>query len=146
MSRELRTMPAWKLPDVRDTPDARRSSVTLETRLVKRQLAGILLTCLATAAGAESREWVELTFDKYKGKLYAAYTEELKINPGFKGKVEIEFGVATNGKVTSCRLKKSEMPNPRFGDTLCARVREFQFPPRQAPTTIEKRIDFYPAA
>ena len=131
---------------MRDTPDARCSSVTLETRLVKRQLAGILLTCLATAAGAESREAIELTFDKYKGKIYAAYTHELKINPGFKGKVAIEIGIATSGKVTSCRLVSSEMPNPRFGDALCARVREFQFPHRQAPTTVIKRIDFYPAA
>ena len=131
---------------MRDTPDARCSSVTLETRLVKRQLAGILLTCLATAAGAESREWVELTFDKYKGKLYAAYTEELKVNPGFKGKVVMEIGVGTNGKVTSCSLVKIQMPNPRFVDTLCARVREMQFPPRPAPTTVTKPIDFYPAA
>jgi hypothetical protein len=47
--------------------------------------------------------------------------------------------------VTNCRVVSSDAPNPGFGDTLCARVREFQFAPRDAAMTITKPVDFYPA-
>lgn len=110
------------------------------TKLVNRQLAGILLTCLATAAtGAD-----ELVFDKYKGKIYAVYARELRSNPGLKARLVFEIKIATDGHVTSCRVVSSDAPTPRLGDTMCERVREFQFAPRKAASTLNKPMDFYP--
>jgi TonB family protein len=112
---------------------------------VKRRLAGILLTCLATAAGSADMGMADgRTFDKHKGKLYAVYARELKSNPGFKAEVVLEFKIATDGRVTNCRVVSSDAPTPRFGDTLCARVREFQFAPRDAAMTITTPLGFYP--
>ena len=108
---------------------------------MKRQLAGILLTCLATAAFGADEE----TFDKYKGKLYAVYAQELKINPGYKVKsLVLEIKIATDGHVTNCRVLSSDAPNPRFSDKVCAQVREFQFPPREVATTQTKPLGFFP--
>jgi periplasmic protein TonB len=113
---------------------------------VKRQLAGILLTCLATAAvGADMSKADGRTFDKHKGKLYAVYARELKSNPGFKAQLVLEIRIATDGLVTNCRVVSSDAPTPSFGHTLCARVREFQFAPRDAAMTITKPLGFFPA-
>ncbi len=113
---------------------------------MKHQLARILLTCLATAAvGADMRRADETTFDKYKGKIYAAYARELKSNPSLKARLVFEIKIATDGHVASCRVVSSDAPTPKFGDTLCERVREFLFSPREAPTTLTKSLDFFPA-
>ena len=127
-------------------PDVGRIVTVEERNLVKRQLAGIMLTCLATAAtGADMRRADEMTFDKYKGKLYATYVRELKTNPGLKARLVFEIRIATDGHVAKCRVVSSNAPTPRLGDSLCERVREIQFSPREAATTTTKTIDFYPA-
>jgi periplasmic protein TonB len=108
---------------------------------VKRQLAGILLTCLATAAMGADEE----TFDKYKGRLYAVYAQELKSNPNYKAELVLEIKIATDGHVTNCRVLSSDAPNPRFGDKLCEQVRGFKFPPREVATTQTKPLGFFPA-
>lgn len=112
---------------------------------MKRQLAGILLTCLATATvGSDMREADEITFDKNKGKLYAVYAKELKADPAFKAELVLEIKIATDGRVTNCRVVSSDAPKPTFGATLCARVREFQFAPRGAASTLTKPLGFFP--
>jgi TonB family protein len=114
---------------------------------MKRHLAGILLSCLATAAAsADTRRADEVTFDKYKGKLYAAYVRELKSNPGLKARVVLEIKIATDGRVTNCRVVSSDAPTSSLGDSLCARVREFLFTPRETATTLTKPVDFVPAS
>jgi periplasmic protein TonB len=115
-------------------------------KTVKRPLAGILLTCLATAAvGADMRMADAMTFDRHKGKLYAVYARELKSDPAFKAELVLQIRIATDGRVINCRIVSSDAPTPGFGDTLCARVREFQFEPRDAAMTITKPLGFYPA-
>jgi len=114
---------------------------------MKRELAGILLTCLATvAAGADMRRADEMTFDRHKGKLYAVYARELKSNPGLKARMVLEIKIATDGRVANCRVVSSDAPSPRLGDSLCERVREFSFTPRETATTLTKPIDFFPAS
>jgi protein TonB len=114
---------------------------------VKHLIAGILLICLATTAvAADTRRADEMTFDKYKGKLYAAYARELKNDPGLKGRVVLEIKIATDGRVANCRVVSSDAPTPSLGEKLCERVREFQFTPRQAVTTFTKPVDFFPAS
>jgi periplasmic protein TonB len=113
---------------------------------MKRQLAGILLTCLATAAvSADMREADEVTFDKYKGKVYAVYARELKSNPNLKARVVLKIEIAPSGRVANCRVVSSDAPTPSLGDALCERVREFSFTPREAATTLTKPLDFFPA-
>jgi len=114
---------------------------------VKRHLAGILLTLLATTTtGADMRRADGTTFDRYKGKLYAVYARELKANPGFKARLVLEIKIATDGHVASCHVVSSDAPTAGFGDALCGRVREFLFAPREAATTLTKPVDFFPAA
>lgn len=113
---------------------------------MKRQLAGILLTCLATVAtGADTRMADETIFDKNKGKIYAVYVRELRNNPELKARVVLEIKIATDGHVANCRVVSSNAPTPSLGNTMCERVREFSFAPRKAETTFNKTIEFFPA-
>ena len=112
---------------------------------MKRQLAGILLTCLATAAGADTRRADETTFDKYKGKIYAVYARELRSNPDLKARLVLDIKIAKDGHVASCRVVSSDPPTPTLGSAMCERVREFQFAPRKAETTLNTTLDFFPA-
>jgi Na+-translocating ferredoxin:NAD+ oxidoreductase RnfG subunit len=114
--------------------------------LVKRPLAAILLTGLATAViGADMIRADETTFDKNKGKLYAAYTRELTSNPGLAARMVFEIRIATDGRVANCRVVSSDAPTPALGDALCQRIREIPFTPRETARTFTKRIDFFPA-
>jgi TonB family protein len=115
---------------------------------VNHIIAGIVLAGLATiatASAASDREDFELTFDKYKGKIYAVYAREAKEHSGLKGKLVMDVTIGTDGRVANCRVVSNEVPAPNFGDKVCERVREFQFAARPAVTTYTKRIDFFPA-
>jgi len=112
---------------------------------VNRRIVGILLACLATVAVASGREDIEITFDRYKGKIYAVYAGELKQHPGLKGKLVMDVRIATDGRVASCRVLSNDLPAPDFGNKVCARVLEFQFAPRPTATSYTKEIMFFPA-
>ena len=113
---------------------------------MKRQITAVLLACIAAVAVAVAASAAdEMVFDKYKGRMYAAYAQELKTHPGLKGKVLLEMKVTTDGRVTGCRVVSSIVPSPTLGETLCERARQFQFGARPAATTFTKEIEFFAA-
>ena len=111
----------------------------------------ILLALLLTITGglataADSREDIEIVFDRNKGALYAEYSRALRNNPGLKGRVDVEIDIAKTGDVTACRVKSSTMGNTDLPKKLCDRISLIKFKPRASPTTITKPLDFFPAA
>jgi TonB family protein len=94
---------------------------------------------------ARSREEIELVFDSNKSAIYALYTRALRTNPDLKGKVVLEFTIAPDGTVTSCRILSSELQDEDLERKLVARVKLFKFPARDVETiTTTKPIDFLP--
>ena len=102
----------------------------------------------ADAASGQTvdRTGVEETFDRNKGALYALYGRALRENPAIKGKIVFDIDIAASGEVTDCRMKYSELNAPDLEAKLRARIKLMRFPPRNAPITIAKPIDFFPAA
>jgi outer membrane biosynthesis protein TonB len=94
----------------------------------------------------QDRESVELTFDRNRGKIYAEYARALRSNPKLQGKLVLRIDIGTSGAVTNCRVKFSELNDPVLEAGICSRVRQFQFGPRNAPVSIDKPLDFFPAA
>jgi periplasmic protein TonB len=108
-------------------------------------LVAVLLGAAAISKAGNDPS-IERIFDQNKGKIYAEYARALKANPKLQGKLVLQIDIGTSGAVTNCRVKSSELNDPALEAGICSRVRQFQFGPRNAPTSIDKPIDFYPAA
>jgi len=99
----------------------------------------------ATAFAAPADAAIEKALDRQKGKLYAAYSQALRQQPGLKGRIDLEFTVGTDGRAGRCRVLHSELESPQLERKLCDTVESMTFDPRQAPSTVTKRLDFFPA-
>ena len=118
---------------------------------MKRFPTMILIAALSGAAtfanaGTSDRESIEVAFDRNKGKIYAEYVRSLKTNPKLHGKIVLQIDIAASGAVTNCGVKSSELHDPDLEGRICARVRQIQFGPRESAISIQKPIDFFPAA
>jgi len=110
-------------------------------------IAAIPATARDLQGGSQApakRIGIEETFDRNKGSMYALYVRALGDRPQLSGKVVFEFDIAATGGTTACRVKSSELKAPELERQLCERILQFRFPP-QAPVTITKPIDFFPA-
>lgn len=110
----------------------------------------VLMTLLmiifgGVAAAADSRESIEIAFDRNKGKLYAEYTRAWRENPRIEGKIVFQIDIGKTGDVTGCRVQSSELGDAGLERRLCERISAIKFGPRAAPITITKPVDFFPA-
>jgi TonB family protein len=109
-------------------------------------VAALLGAATLSNAQTPDRRSIELIFDRHKGALYALYGRALRNNPKLEGQLVLQIDIAASGAVTNCRVKSSELNDPAFEAGICSRVQQFQFEPGKAATSIEKQIDFFPAA
>jgi len=132
----------------RSAPDPAPSK---ERHLITSRAGGINTANPARGSGSgtgssTARNEIEQVFDRNKGALYALYGRALRDDPKLQGKLVVELDIDVAGKVTACRVKSSELNNPELERKMCARISLFQFGPRDAPVTVAKPIDFFPAA
>lgn len=115
---------------------------------MKALLPLMLLVASASAAAASPQdlEDVAITFDRYKGRLYAAYAKELRVNPELQGKADLVIDIAKSGEVTGCRVRASTLGSPSLEAKLCEEVRLMKFTPRAEGFTTVKPVAFFPAA
>lgn len=107
----------------------------------------LLVTILGTvASAADSREDIELVFDRHKGGLYAEYSKALKSHPKLAGKIVFDIDIARSGAVTGCRVKSSTLGNQDLERRLCDRIGLMKFKPRTEAITVPKIVSFFPAA
>jgi hypothetical protein len=57
----------------------------------------------------------------------------------------VEVDIATDGLTTACRIKSSELNAPELEAKLCARIKLIRFWTRDAPATVVRPLDFFPA-
>ena len=98
------------------------------------------------ARAADSRAEIERTFDRNKGGLYAIYARALRENPHLSGKVVVGFDIDRSGNVSACRVESSTLGSPDTERKLCDRIQQIKFAPRESAITMQKPIDFFPAA
>jgi periplasmic protein TonB len=114
---------------------------------MKAFLALILIVASACASAAgPNDEDVAVAFDRHKGGFYAAYAKELRTHPGLKGKAVLVIDFAKTGDVTGCRVRSSTLGSPALEAKLCEVARRIKIAPRAAGFTVDKPIDFFPAA
>lgn len=104
----------------------------------------VAASTLASAADSSRRD-IEAVFDRNKGRLYAQYAQASRQQPGLKGRVVLQFDIARSGDVTDCRIQSSTLNAPALEGKLCDQVRGWKFPAREAPFTVTKPVDFFPA-
>ncbi|WP_455206245.1 TonB family protein [Kaarinaea lacus] len=90
-------------------------------------------------------EEVSLVFDKNKGAIYSIYNRELRKDPTLEGKIVIEITIDSAGSVTNVKIVSSELNSPELEKKLLARIKLFNFGPKDVETLIVTYpIDFLP--
>ncbi|MBI3367589.1 MAG: TonB family protein [Burkholderiales bacterium] len=101
-----------------------------------------------SGSGKASRsiEDIKLVFDRNKGAIYALYNRALRDEPGLQGKVVLELKIAPSGEVADIRLVASELHAAELERKLLARVRQFDFGPKDVETMVVSwPVDFLPS-
>ena len=90
-------------------------------------------------------EEVSLVFDKNKGAIYSIYNRALRKDPTLEGKIVIEITIDPTGAVTNVKIVSSELNSPSLEKKLIARIKLFNFGPKEVETLIVTYpIDFLP--
>jgi outer membrane biosynthesis protein TonB len=99
------------------------------------------------ARPARTDEEIQILFDRYKAALYRIYNTELRNDPTLRGKMVLRITIEPDGVVSACKVESCNMNAPEFSDQIVARVRKFNFGPKDGvpTTTILYPIDFLPA-
>ena len=92
-------------------------------------------------------EEIQIIFDKYKSALYRIYNRELRKNPTLQGRMVLRLTIEPDGTVSACSVDSSDMDSPEMDSKIVARVKRFNFGPKEGvPTiTILFPVDFLPA-
>lgn len=108
--------------------------------------AGGSMSKSGSGKASRSLEEVRLVLERAKGSLYAIYNRALREDASLQGKVVVEFTIAPNGSITSCRLVSSELKNPDLEQKLLARIRTLSFASEDVETLVTTYpLDFLPS-
>lgn len=92
-------------------------------------------------------EDIQIVFDRYKSALYRIYNRELRNDPSLRGKIVLRITIETDGHVSACSVKSSDLASSTLSDDIVDRVLKFNFGPKEGvpAVTILYPIDFLPA-
>lgn len=100
----------------------------------------------STQRGGRSDEEIQVVFDRYKSALYRLYQRELRNDATLQGKVVLRLTIEPDGSVSMAQVKSSEMEAPTLVADIVARVKGFNFGPKDVPAvTIVYPMNFLPA-
>ena len=93
-------------------------------------------------------EEIQIVFDRYKAALYRIYNRELRIDPSLRGKMVLRITIETDGRVSSCSVKSTDLASLALSTDIVDRVLKFNFGDKQGvpAITILYPIDFLPAS
>jgi hypothetical protein len=104
---------------------------------------------LSNGAGpSRTDEEIQIVFDRYKATLYRIYNRELRNDPTLRGKMVLRLTIETDGRVSACSVKSSDLNSPALSADIVERVLKFNFGPKVGVSslTILYPIDFLPAS
>ena len=96
---------------------------------------------------SRSDEEIQIVFDRYKAALYRIYNRELRSDPLLHGKMVLRITIETDGHVSACSVKSTDLVSPTLLAEIVGRVLEFNFGPKVgvSAVTILYPIEFLPA-
>lgn len=116
---------------------AGRRAVTIENPL-KMDPGG-------TTVGGRSIEEMKKVLDEGKGAIEILYRQARADNSSLQGTVTLEFLIASDGSVPTCRVVASTLNHPSFEDALVRRIRHLKFQPiPNGDITVTFPFVFYP--
>ena len=104
---------------------------------------------LSKGAGpSRTDEEIQIVFDRYKAALYRIYNRELRIDPTLRGKMVLRLTIETDGRVSACSVKSTDLNSPALSTDIVERVLKFNFGLKEGvpQLTILYPIDFLPAS
>lgn len=104
---------------------------------------------LSKGAGpSRTDEEIQIVFDRYKATLYRIYNRELRNDPTLRGKMVLRLTIETDGRVSACTVKSTDLNSPALSADIVDRVLKFNFGPKAGVSalTILYPIDFLPAS
>lgn len=95
---------------------------------------------------SRSNQEIQIVFDRYKQTLYRIYQRELRNDPTLKGQIVVDITIEPDGSVSKVKLVSSDMGSPGLEKKILARVKSFNFGPKEGvpPTNIRFPLDFLP--
>ncbi len=92
-------------------------------------------------------EEIQIVFDRYKAALYRIYNRELRSDPSLRGKMVLRITIETDGHVSACSVKSTDLASPTLSAEIVERVLKFNFGPKEgvSAVTILYPIEFLPA-
>ena len=96
---------------------------------------------------SRSDEEIQIVFDRYKSALYRIYNRELRSDPSLRGKMVLRITIETDGHVSACSVKSTDLASPALSSEIVDRVLKFNFGPKPGvpAVTILYPIEFLPA-
>ncbi len=95
---------------------------------------------------SRSIEEIKLVFERNKGAIYAVYNRALREDPGLQGKVVVSLTIAPSGSIVDVRIVSSELRAAELESKLLARIRQFDFGPKDVDQMIVTwPVDFLPS-
>ncbi len=74
-----------------------------------------------------SDEEVQLTFQRYKGKLFSIYNRALRTDPGLQGTILFKITINAAGTVINIKVISSEINNNKLVKRMRLRIKRFKF-------------------
>ena len=82
---------------------------------------------------------------KYAAGIQYCYGNELKRDPGLKGKLVVALTVAASGQVTEAVVVQNTVGSSRLASCAIAQIKEWRFPPiAEGSTTFQAPFVFTP--
>ena len=107
---------------------------------------GGTLTKGGSGKATRSIEDIKLVFERNKGAIYALYNRALRDEPALQGKVVLELKIAPSGIVEGLRIVSSELKAEGLESKLLARIRQFDFGPKDVDVMVVTwPVDFLPS-
>ncbi len=95
---------------------------------------------------SRSIEEIKLVFERNKGAIYAVYNRALREDPSLQGKVVVSLTIAPSGGIVDVRIVSSELRAAELESKLLARIRQFDFGPKDVDQMIVTwPVDFLPS-
>jgi TonB family protein len=112
-----------------------------ETRL------GSVATAAPDVDGALDSDAIAKVVRSRKRMVQDCYERELKRNPGLSGKIEIEFTIDANGRISEAFVASNRMGSDAVGDCIISRLKRWRFPkPDGGSVTVNFPFIFTPSS
>ena len=98
-------------------------------------------------SASRTDEEIQIVFDRHKAALYRLYNRALRSNPTLRGQIVLRLTIESDGTVSLCEVKSTDMKAPELASRVAERVQTFDFGAKEGipPVTIVYPIDFLPA-